>query len=224
MSAASLSYRLYGYWRSSSSYRVRIGLGLKGLAYENVPVHLLEGGGQHKTPAFTEKNAMQQVPLLEVEGAPGEPVRLVQSVAILEYLEETVPTPALLPSDALERAHVRAAVEIVNSGTQPLQNLSLLQALKSAGADGQAFAKAANERGLTALEQVARAHGRGYLVGNTLTLAEVFLVPQLYSARRFGVDVSLFPRLVAIEERCSELPAFAAAHPDRQPDAVLAPA
>jgi maleylpyruvate isomerase len=216
------TYRLYGYWRSSSSYRVRIGLGLKGLAYDYVAVHLLEGGGQHKRPEFAAKNAMRQVPVLEIEQGDAEPIRLVQSVAILEYLDETVATPRLLPADALARAHVRAAVEIVNSGTQPLQNLALLQELKAHGADGQAFAKAANERGLAALEAIAREHGRGYLVGSELSLAEVFLVPQLYSARRFGVDVAAFPRLVEIEARCAALDAFAAAHPDRQPDAVPA--
>lgn len=216
--------KLYGYWRSSCSYRVRIALGLKGIAYETVPVHLLKDGGQQRADAYRARNPMAQVPLLEIEHEPGLVVELTQSVAILEYLEERFPQPALLPSCAYLRARVRKCVEIVNSGVQPLQNLSLLGELKRLGGDAAAFAKAANERGLAALEAEAESAGGAFMIGDELTLADVMLVPQVYSARRFGVDLAAYPTLASIDARLAELPAFAAAHPDRQPDAELAPA
>ena len=206
--------KLYGYFRSSSSYRVRIALALKGLPYEYVAVHLLKDGGEQYLPDFLKKNPMAQVPVLETDGA-----FFTQSVAIVEYLEERHPEPALLPKDLVARARVRAAVEVVNSGIQPMQNLSLMNEIKRIGGDGHAFAKAANERGLVALEEMAVAHGGTRLVGDQITLADVLLVPQMYSARRFGVDLAPFPRLVAIDAALTALPAFAAAHPDRQPDA-----
>lgn len=206
--------KLYSYFRSSCSYRVRIALGLKRLPYEYVAVHLLKDGGEQRLPDFMKKNPMAQVPVLEVGGE-----ALTQSIAILEYLEERYPEPALLPNDPVARARVRAAVEIVNSGVQPMQNLSVMDEIKRMGGDGAAFAKAANERGLRALEDVAAAHGGARLVGDETTLADVCLVPQMYSARRFGVDLAPFPRLVAIDAALAGIEAFAAAHPDRQPDA-----
>jgi maleylpyruvate isomerase len=209
--------KLYGYFRSSSSYRVRIALALKGLSYEYAAVHLLKDGGEQHLPAFLQKNPMAQVPVLEVDG-----LHLSQSVAILEYIEERYPDPPLLPKDLVARARVRAAVEVVNSGIQPMQNLSLMNEIKRMGGDGHAFAKAANERGLVALEEMATAHGGQRLVGDETSLADVCLVPQMYSARRFGVDLAPFPRLVAIDAALTALPAFAAAHPDRQPDAPSA--
>lgn len=209
--------KLYGYWRSSCSYRVRIGLALKGLPYEHAPVHLLEAA--HRAPDYVARNPMAQVPLLEVEDG-GRPLLLTQSVAILEYLEERFPEPRLLPADRVLRFEVRRAVEICNAGIQPLQNLSLLRAIKGLGGDEQAFGREANEKGLAALEDVAVRVGGAHLVGDAPTLADVCLVPQLYSARRFGVDVARFPRLLAVESRCAALDGFAAAHPDRQPDAT----
>ncbi len=213
--------KLYGYWRSSSSYRVRIALGLKKLDYEYVAVNLVKNGGEQHEDAFKAKNAMEQIPLLELEHEPGLVVTLAQSIAILEYLDERFPEPPLMPSCKYLRARVRRCVEIVNSGVQPLQNLALLKELKRLGADEQAFAKRANERGLAALEIEATESLTRYLVGDAPTLADVCLVPQLYSARRFGVDLAAFPHLVRIESSLAELPAFAAAHPDKQPDAVL---
>ncbi|MFO0553706.1 MAG: maleylacetoacetate isomerase [Polyangiaceae bacterium] len=210
---------LYGYWRSSSSYRVRIGLHLKGVAFEQRPVHLLKDGGEHKTESFRALNPMAQVPVLAVTSEGGEVEHLVQSVAILEYLEEAYPTPQLLPTSALERARVRAAVEIVNSGIQPLQNLSVLGEVKRLGGDATDFARRANEHGLHALERLANTMNKPYLAGDAITLADVFLVPQLYSARRFGVDLEKLPRLLEIEARLAAHQAFAAAHPDQQPDA-----
>lgn len=209
--------KLYGYWRSSCSYRVRIGLALKGLAYEQAPVHLLEAA--HRAPDYVARNPMAQVPLLEIEDG-GRTLLLTQSVAILEYLDERFPQPRLLPEDRALRAEVRRAVEIINAGIQPLQNLSLLRTLKGLGADEQAFGREANEKGLAALEDVATRSGGAHLVGDAPTLADVCLVPQLYAARRFAVDVARFPRLLAVEARCVALDGFAAAHPDRQPDAT----
>lgn len=209
--------RLYGYWRSSSSYRVRIGLELKGVVYEQAPVHLLEG--RQRAAEHVERNPMAQVPVLEIE-EDGRTLFLTQSVAILEFLEERFPSPRLLPMDRMLRYEVRRAVEICNSGIQPLQNLSLLRTIKGLGGDEQAFGREANERGLAALEDVAARAGDGFLVGGMPSLADVCLVPQLYSARRFGVDVGRFPRLLDVEARCLATDGFAAAHPDRQPDAA----
>lgn len=215
--------KLYGYWRSSSSYRVRIALAYKEQSVEQIAVHLLKDGGQQLLPTFLQKNPMGQVPVLEVDEGPATHF-LTQSVAILEYLEERFPQPRLLPEDRVLRSEVRRVVEIVNSGIQPQQNLSLMRAVKKMGGDDRAFAKEANERGLAAIEDVADRLSSGFVVGDTPTLADVVVVPQLYSARRFDVDVAAYPRLLEIEARCAGIAAFAGAHPDRQPDADRASA
>jgi maleylpyruvate isomerase len=181
--------KLYGYWRSSASYRVRIGLALKGLSYEQVAVHLVKEGGAQHSAEHKALNPMEQVPVLEIEHEPGLTVRLTQSVAILEYLNERFPDPPLLPSCAYLRARVRKCVEIVNSGIQPLQNLTLMNELKRLGGDPIAYAKLANERGLAALEAEASDAGGPFTIGDALSLADVFLVPQIYSAKRFKVDL-----------------------------------
>jgi maleylpyruvate isomerase len=210
--------KLYNYWRSSASYRVRIGLSLKGLAFEYVPVHLTEGGGQQHSEPHVQRNRMEQVPVLEWEEG-GQTTSLTQSVAILEYLDERHPEPPFFPRDPLARAAVRRSVEIVNSGIQPLQNMSLMAEIRRLGGDDRAFARAANERGLAALEQEAASGGGAFLIGDSLTLADIFLVPQMYSARRLGVDLGPYPKIVHIDDRLTRMPAIAAAHPDRQPDA-----
>lgn len=210
--------KLWGYWRSSASYRVRIGLNLKGLAYEHVAVHLIKEGGVQHSAEHKARNPMEQVPVLELEDA-GKLIRLTQSVAILEYLDERFPDPPLMPKDAALRARVRKCVEIVNSGIQPLQNLTLMNELKRLGGDPIAFAKLANERGLAALEAEASDAGGTFTIGSALSLADVFLVPQIYSAKRFKVDLSAYPFIAGVAARLDELPAFAAAHPDNQPDA-----
>ncbi len=209
--------KLYGYWRSSATYRVRIALGLKELEYEITPVHLLEG--QQNAESFRGLNPMSQVPVLEVEEA-GERVRLAQSIAILEYLEERYPTPALLPSDRVMRARARQLAEVVNAGLQPLQNLHVTQKLKELGVSASEWAGYFIRRGLDAYQAIAERTAGAFSVGDTPTFADVTLVPQLYAARRFHGDVGAeYPLLAKIEARCAELPAFAAAHPDRQPDA-----
>lgn len=213
--------KLYGYWRSSSSWRVRIGLALKGIAYEYLPVHLLEAGGRQYAPAYTERSPMQQVPCLEWDEG-GETRRLTQSLAILSWLDATHPTPPLLPGDALDRARAWELAEIVNAGIQPLQNLRTLVRVEQLAPSFGRKAWAAEHivRGLTAYEAKTAEYGGRYSVGDAISLADCCLVPQLYSARRFGVDPADFPHVAAIEAACAEHPAFVAAHADRQPDAV----
>lgn len=214
--------KLHGYWRSSSTWRVRIALGLKGLSYEYVPVHLVKDGGEQHSEAYRALNPMRTVPLLEVtEG--GRVLHLAQSLAILEYLEERHPSPALLPGDPAGRARVRMLAELMNSGIQPLHNLSVLQRVKGElHGDDKAWAAYWIDRGLTALTAlVAESAGR-YCVGDSVTFADAFLVPQLYAARRFGVDLAPHAQLTRIEAECARLPAFQAAHAERQPDAVPA--
>ncbi len=206
--------KLHGYWRSSSSWRVRIALGLKGVAFDNVPVALLKA--EHASADHRRKNPMAQVPVLELDDG----TCLVQSVAILEWLEESFPTPPLLPRAPRDRAHVRALVEIVNSGIQPLQNMATLKQVRThAGADDKAWAKLFLDKGLQALQDLARPRAGRYLFGDDVTLADCCLVPQLYGARRFGADLAAVPLLVDIEARLQELPAVQVADAARQPDA-----
>jgi maleylpyruvate isomerase len=214
--------RLHGYWRSSCSWRVRIALNLKGLPYEYVAVHLLQDGGQQHSEAYRAKNPMRAVPTLEVVDAQGRPQYLGQSLAILEYLEERHPTPALLPQDSFLRARVRMLAEMVNSGIQPLQNLSVMQHVKGLGQDEKAWSVHWISRGMAALQQSVQESAGRYCVGDSVSFADVCLVPQLYACRRFGVDPAAYPVLARIEAACASLPAFQAAHADRQPDAVPA--
>ncbi|AKQ63641.1 Maleylacetoacetate isomerase [Myxococcus hansupus] len=215
--------RLYSYWRSSASWRVRIGLHLKGLKFDYVPVHLVKDGGEQHGAAYRAVNPMRSLPTLEWTEADGSVRRLSQSLPVLEYLEERFPAPALLPADPFLRAKARMLAEMVNSGIQPLQNLSVMQRLKQElGADDKAWSAYWNARGLEALEAAVQSTAGRFCVGDTVSLADVCLVPQLYGARRFGVDVAAYPTLLRIEAECQSLPAFQAAQPDRQPDAVPA--
>ena len=210
---------LRGYWRSSSSWRVRIALHWKGLSYENVPVHLVADGGHQHREEHRALNPMREVPVLLVDGQP-----LAQSIAIIEYLEEVHPEPTLLPSAPLVRARVRQMAEIINSGIQPIQNLRVMQRLgrefDQPRAAQMAWSKGWIESGFEALHHLIERHGGAYSVGDQVSLADVCLVPQLYNARRFGVELSAYPRLLEIESRLSTLSAFIQAHPDQQPDAV----
>lgn len=207
---------LHGYWRSGAAWRVRIGLALKRLDYASVPHDLRLG--EQAAPAYRALNPQALVPALDT----GAGV-LTQSLAILEWLDEVCPEPPLLPRDALPRAQVRGMALTIASDIHPLHNLRVLQALRGdLGADEpqvQAWIARWIGQGLAALEaQVAR-HGGAFAFGDTPTIADCCLVPQVYSARRFGVELSAVPRLVAIDARCAELPAFYEAHPDRQDDA-----
>jgi maleylpyruvate isomerase len=214
---------LYSYWRSSSSWRVRIGLSLKGLAHEYRAVNLL--AGEQFADEHRERNAMMQVPVLDVAEdwgqVSGQVTRLVQSMAILEWLEERFPEPPLLPADPSGRARVRALAEIVNAGIQPLQN-AIVTRLLAEEAPGlrKTFPRQFIERGLAALERGLQDGSTGrFCHGDQPGLADCYLVPQLYSARRFGVELAPFPTLRRIEEACLALPQFQVTLPDRQPDA-----
>lgn len=206
---------LFGYWRSSSSWRVRIALQYKGLDFDNVPVHLVREGGEQLKAEHLQRNPMAQVPVLEVDG-----VFLGQSLAILEYLEECHPQPALLPTGRLDRAEARRIAEVINSSIQPLQNLSLVKRLHADfGADKVDWMRTGIQDGMDRLERSVVGIPGPHLVGVSPSFAEVCLIPQLYNARRWGCDVSTWPTLLRAESAVQKHPAFLAAHPDRQPDA-----
>ncbi len=209
---------LHSAWRSSAAYRVRIGLNLKGLAYDIAPVNLV--ANQHQAPAFAALNPQRLLPALEVDGRV-----LTQSLAILDWLDETVPAPPLLPTDPFDRAQVRAMAQIVASDIHPVNNLRILRALTVLGVDEpgrEAWIGRWITDGFTALETMVARHGAGYAFGETPTLADCCLVPQVYNAERFKTDLTPFPALRAVAARCAEHPAFAAAHPNQQPDAIHA--
>jgi maleylpyruvate isomerase len=212
--------KLHNYFRSSASYRVRIALNLKGLAYEYVPVHLTRAGGQQFAPEFRALNPQALVPVL----ADGSET-LTQSLAILEYLEETHPHPPLLPKAVAERARVRALALTIACEVHPLNNLRVLHYLSSKlGLDDAAKGEWYRywvDQGLTALEASLTQSpltGR-FCHGDTPSVADCCLIPQLFNARRFGCDMSGYSTLLAIEARCQELSAFRDASPGQQPDA-----
>jgi maleylpyruvate isomerase len=208
--------KLHGYWRSSAAYRVRIGLNLKGLAYEQ-EAHDLRTGAQ-RDPAFLALAPQGLVPALDTSDGV-----LVQSPAILEWLEEYAPTPPLLPSDRAGRAAVRAMMAAIACDIHPLNNLRVLNAIRADfGADPAAvtawIARWITE-GFAGLEVLIGRHGAGFAYGDRPTLADCCLVPQVYSAERFKVDLTAFPLIRAAAEKARALEAFQAAHPDNQPDA-----
>lgn len=211
--------RLHNYFRSSASYRVRIALNLKGLSYEYVAVHLNRGGGEQHGAAFRELNPLALVPVLETEQG-----RITQSLAIIEYLDEVHPETPLLPRAPLERARARALSLSIACDIHPLNNLRVLGYLtRELGVSSDAKTQWYQHwvaLGLTALETELQHGPPGrFCLGDQPGLVDCFLVPQLFNARRFGCDLSSYPRLVAIEERCLALPAFRDAAPERQPDA-----
>ena len=207
---------LHGYWRSGAAYRVRIALALKGIAYETQG-HDLRTGAQ-KAADYVALNPQGMVPALQIDGAV-----LTQSPAILEWLEETHPQPPLLPVDPLDRARVRAMAALIVCDIHPLNNLRVGKSLREDFGADQAAVDAWAARwiapGFTALEALITREGDGWCFGNTPTLADACLIPQIYSARRFNVPLEAFPRLMAIDAAARAHPAFIAAHPDRQPDA-----
>ncbi|WP_282008733.1 maleylacetoacetate isomerase [Brevundimonas aveniformis] len=203
---------LHGYWRSGTSYRTRIALNLKGLSYEQLPVDLR--AGDQRSEVFLALNPQGLVPALEADGQ-----ILTQSPAILEWLEERFPDPPLLPGDATGRAQVRAMAAVIGCDIHPLNNLRVLKAVQALGGVTNDWAAGWIRPGFDALESLVERHGVGWSYGDTPTLVDCYLIPQIYSARRFEVDVSAWPRLADIEARASQHPAFQAAHPDVQPDA-----
>jgi maleylpyruvate isomerase len=212
--------RLYSYWRSSASHRVRIALQLKGLEYDYVAVHLAADGGQQYSAAYRALNPQSRVPALET--ADGV---LTQSMAILEWLEETYPQPPLLPATPAERARARAMAQLMVADVQPLQNVSvtnyLHEKLHLDEAAIDAWRRAWVGRGLAALEDMLeRAAPGDFCVGTQPTLADACLLPQCASAHRFGVDMDAYPRIARIEKACNAIGAFQRAAPAQQPDAV----
>jgi maleylpyruvate isomerase len=209
--------RLYAYHRSSASYRVRIALEHKQLPFELVPVCL--PAREQQTDDYRRRNPLAQVPTLEIEHEDA-PVFLAQSLAIIEYLDERYPARPLLPKHPLLRARARELAEIVNAGIQPLQNTTLVRYLREElRVDDAAWVQRVTRRGLEALEARATQCAGRFLVGDQPSVADVFLVPQLYNARLAGVTLEGLETLLTIETRCRELPGWERAHPDRQPDA-----
>jgi maleylpyruvate isomerase len=209
---------LYGFWRSSATWRVRIALAHKGLEYELRPVNIWPDSGEQHRPEYRARNPLGQVPLLELADD-GRQLRLAQSMAILEYLEERWPSPSLLPSDRVGRARARQIAEMINSGIQPLQNTSILEYLREVGHDDSEWVRRWVPRGLAAVEAVVADGAGRFCVGDAVTFADVCLVPQVEFARRFDIDLTRYPTLVRIAATCAGLDAFERAHAKRQPDA-----
>jgi maleylacetoacetate isomerase len=208
---------LYSYYRSSAAYRARIALNLKGIAFDTIAIHLTKDGGHQHTPAFRAINPQQRVPVLELDG--GE--RLLQSLAIMEYLDEVHPEPPLLPKDPIARARVRAVAHIIACDIHPLNNVGPLNYLRS---DVKAEPDAVREWyrhwiavGFEAVEVLIRPGP--YAFGEAPTLADICLVPQVANARRFHVPLDRFPNIAAADAAATRHPAFDAARPELQPDA-----
>jgi maleylpyruvate isomerase len=209
--------KLYSYFRSSAAYRARIALNLKGLAYETAPVHLIKDGGHNKRPEFRAVNPQMRVPALV---APTGEV-LIQSLAIIEYLDEIHPEPPLLPKDAVGRAQARALAQIIACDIHPLNNVAPLRYLKNEMHQEQSAIDAWYHHwilaGFDALEALVRPGP--YACGTQVTIADIFLVPQVANARRLKVPLNRFPKIVGIDAACLALPAFDRARPENQPDA-----
>src|SRR6202795_4027498 len=207
--------KLHGYFRSSASYRVRIALNLKGLGAEHLPHHLRKG--EQREPSYLAINPQGLVPTLQDGGAV-----ITQSLAIIEWLEETHPARRLLRGDPLRRALVRAFAQVLACDTHPVQNLKVLARLRELGLPEEqvtGWAAWANREGLSACEALIANEPGPFCFGEAPTIADLCLVPQLANARRFGVDVAAFPRLLKAEAAAKNLKAFADAAPERQPDA-----
>ena len=215
-----MALKLYTYWRSSAAFRVRIALNLKRLDYESVPKHLLRDGGEQRNSDYLALNPQGLVPALDHDGS-----LVTQSLAICEYLEEVYPEPRLLPGDAVARAGIRAMALAVACDIHPLNNLRVMQYLRGElRQDDDAVNRWARHwiaRGFEALEQFIARHSADGLhcYGPGVTLADVFLLPQVFNARRVELDLAPFPRLAAVAAHLEGLPAFDAARPERQPDA-----
>jgi len=214
--------KLYTYFRSSAAYRVRMALNYKSIPYEMEPVHLVRDGGQHKTPAYRAVNPQMRVPSLELDDG----TVIVQSPAILEYLEEVHPEPALLPVDPAARAKVRAVAAVIGCDIHPLNNLCVLNYLKGELGNDQDTVNRWYDHwiteGFAAVEALIAPNGASsgrFACGDTPSLADVYIVPQVFNARRFNVPLDAYPTIQAVDAACAEIPAFADAAPGNQPDA-----
>jgi len=211
--------KLYSYYRSSCSYRVRIALNLKSIQYDYEAIHLLKEGGQQFSPPYSSKNPGQKVPAIE-----WDETTLAESVSIIEFLDEKYPDNPLFPAELLPKARMRQYIEIINSGIQPLQNLSLLIHLKKElGINDEqkvAWIQHWISTGFQSLENhLAKQTKAKYSMGDKPMALDCFLVPQVYNANRFNVNMNLFPTLKRVNDLCLEHPAFQKAHPSQQPDA-----
>jgi maleylacetoacetate isomerase len=208
---------LYSAWRATAPYRVRIGLALKGVTYDYVPIDLIKG--EQREPAYKAVNPQGLTPSLDL----GEGHVLTQSLAILEWLEETHPEPAILPKAAMDRQRVRAMALVIACDVHPLNNTRVGRALNKLGVskeDNLAWVHQWITDGFDTLEPMIAEHGRGFAFGDTPTIADCCLIPQVYSASRFELDLTPWPAIRAVNERAAAHPAFQAAHPTKQPDAV----
>jgi maleylpyruvate isomerase len=214
---ARTTVKLYGYFRSSAAYRVRIALNLKGVPHEHAFVHLLRDGGGQKAPDYLARNPQGLVPALELDGGQ----TLIQSLAIIEYLDEVHPEPPLMPGDAVARAQVRAIAQAVACDIHPLNNLRVLKYLRHDMNQPKeavdAWYRQWIESGFAAIETMIGEDG--FCIGGQATLADICLIPQIFNARRYEIDLAPYPRIARVEAVCGDIPAFADAHPDRQPDA-----
>ena len=213
-----MALMLHSAWRATAPYRVRIGLALKGVEYDYVAVDLL--AGEQREPAYRAANPQGLAPALDL----GDGHILTQSLAILEWLEETRPQPPILPRSALDRAIVRAMANIVACDIHPLNNTRVGRKLKDLGLDDTAVSAWISgwiTEGFDALEPMVARHAGMFAFGDSPTIADCCIVPQVYSANRFNVDMAAWPAISSVAERTAMHPAFAAAHPSRQPDAKL---
>lgn len=212
---------LYGYWRSTAAYRVRIALGLKNLDWEQAVIDLRKG--EQSDPRFLSLNPQGLVPFL-VDGDVDSDRGLAQSLAIIEYLDEVYPTPSLIPGTAAERARIRALAQVVACDIHPINNLRVLQylrtELKLSEDEVNVWARRWICAGFAVLENAIQDSIGPYMAGNSVTLADVCLVPQLYNARRVSTDLTVFPGLLSLEQRLFQLPAFEGARPENQPEAL----
>ena len=209
--------KLYSYFRSSAAYRTRIALNLKGIAFETVSVHLTRNGGEQHAPEFQAVNPQKRVPALALDHGDV----LLQSLAIIEYLDEVYPDPPLLPKDPIERAHVRAVAQIIACDIHPLNNTGPLSYLRrTLKADQSAIQEWYRHWIITGFEAVeALIKPAPYAFGRHVTVADICIVPQVANARRFNVPLDRFPGIVAVDAAATKLSAFDAARPDLQPDA-----
>jgi maleylpyruvate isomerase len=209
--------KLFSYFRSSAAYRVRIALNLKGIAYETLPVHLVRDGGHNKRPEFRAVNPQMRLPALTTDAGDV----LIQSLAIIEYLEETHPQPALLPTDPLARAKVRALAELIACDIHPLNNIGPLRYLKNEMHQTQDAIDGWYRHWVVAgFEAIEVLFEPGpYACGKEVTMADLCLVPQVYNARRLKVPMEKFPKIVGVDAACLALTAFDRARPENQPDA-----
>ncbi|XP_032355574.1 maleylacetoacetate isomerase isoform X2 [Etheostoma spectabile] len=201
---------LHGYFRSSCSWRVRIAFALKGIEYDQAPVNLIKDGGQQLTEQYKTLNPMQQVPAVEIDG-----IILSQSLAVIQYIDETRPGPRLLPADPKKRAQVRMISDVIASGIQPLQNLYVIQKI---GAEKVQWAQHFIDRGFQALEPILKQTAGEYCVGDEISMADICLVPQVYNAERFKVDVGQYPTIKRLNQTLLEIEAFKVSNPSCQPD------